>query len=212
MEFLPSPPAVLAKPDLTVLEAGALLHRVHDRGLPPNAFNPCRGGPTRFAPIRDSDGRCVPSLYAGRTLVSAIYETVFHDVPAAAARKTVPRYQIDRRSHGTLQLRRAVGLANLRAADLRKWNVTRADLVASPPTCYGRTAEWARAIHCQFPDVEGLIWTSNQCDPDDVLILFGDRVSEADLEIAAVRDGVSDASFLEDVRVAGERAGIRITV
>ena len=60
--------------------------------------------------------------------------------------------------------------------------------------------------------VEGLIWTSNQCDPDDVLVLFGDRVAEADLEIAAVRDGGSDASFLEDVRVAGERAGIRITV
>ena len=212
MESLPSPPAVLAKPNLTLLEAGALLHRVHDRRLAPNAFNPCLGGPTRFAPIRDGNGQCVPSLYAGRTLVSAICETVFHDVPAAAERKTVPRYQVDRRSHGTLQLRRAIRLANLRAADLRKWNVTRADLVASPPTCYDRTAEWARAIHGQFPDVEGLIWTSNQCDPDDVLVLFGDRVAEADLEIAAVRDGGSDASFLEDVRVAGERAGIRITV
>ena len=188
------------------------MHRVHDRGLPPNAFNPCLGGPTRFAPIRDSDGGCVPSLYAGGTLVSAICETIFHDVPAQAERKTVPRYQIDRRSHGTLQLRRAIRLANLRAADLKKWNVTRADLVASPPTCYRRTAEWARAIHGQFPDVEGLIWTSNQCDPDDVLILFGDRVGEADLGIVAVRDGGSDASFLEDVRAAGERAGIRITV
>ena len=212
MESLPRPPAVLAKPNLTLLEAGAQLHRVHDRGLAPNAFNPCQGGPTRFAPIRDGNGRCVPSLYAGRTLVSAIYETVFHDVPAAVEHKTVPRYQIHRRSHGTLQLRRAIRLANLRAADLRKWNVTRADLIASPPTCYGLTVEWARAIHGRFPDVEGLIWTSNQCDPDDVLVLFGDRVAEADLEIAAVRDGGSDASFLEDVRVAGERAGIRITV
>ena len=115
MESLPSPSAVLAKPNLTVLEAGALLHRVHDRELAPNAFNPCLGGPTRFAPIRDSDGRCVPSLYAGGTLVSAIYETVFHDVPAEAERKTVPRYQIDRRSYGTLQLRRAIRLANQRA-------------------------------------------------------------------------------------------------
>ncbi len=212
MESIPTPPAVLATPNLTVLEAGALLHRVHDRRLAPNAFNPCHGGPTRFAPIRDSDGRCVPSLYAGRTLVSAIFETVFHDVPAEAEFNTVPRYQIDRRSHGTLQLRRAIRLANLRAADLKKWNVTRAALIASPPSCYSRTAEWARAIHDQFPDVEGLIWTSNQCDPDDVLLLFGDRVAEPDLGIVAVRDGGSDASFLEDVRIAGERAGIRITV
>ena len=173
---------------------------------------PAGAAPHALPPSGTADGRCVPSLYAGRTLVSAICETVFHDVPAEAERKTVPRYQIDRRSHATLQLRRAIRLANLRAADLRKWNVTRADLVASPPTCYGRTAEWARAIHGQFPDVEGMIWTSNQCDPDDVLLLFGDRVAEADLEIAAVRDGASDASFLEDVRVAGERAGIRITV
>ena len=106
------------------------------------------------------------------------------------------------------------GLSGLyrRAADLRKWNVTRADLTASPPSCYSRTAEWARAIHDQFPEVEGLIWTSNQCDPDDVLLLFGDRVAEADLGIAAFGTVVPIRRFWKMCASRVNEPGIRITV
>ena len=55
------PPATLAEPNVVTLDAGALVHRVHDRNYGANAFNPCKGSPTRFAPVYDAAGDCVPS-------------------------------------------------------------------------------------------------------------------------------------------------------
>jgi len=37
--------------------------------------------PTRFAPINDEDGQCVPSLYAAGTLEAAVYETISYHPP-----------------------------------------------------------------------------------------------------------------------------------
>ena len=174
-------------------------------------FNPCRVGPTRFAPIRDGAGRCIPSLYAGSTVDSAIHETVFHDVPPSAKRKTVPKSAIDRCSHSTLLVRRPLQLASLRAPDLMRLGVDRETLIGSLPTQYGRTALWAKAIHDRSDDVDGMIWTSNLCDPDAALLLFGDRIVPADLLVAGIRAG-SDGSFLDDVRRAGQRSDIWITL
>ena len=117
-----------------------------------------------------------------------------------------------RRMHSTLRLRRAITLANLRAPDLRKWSLTPDGLLGSLPTTYRRTALWAKAIHDQFAGVEGLMWTSSRCDPDNVLLLFGDRVEPADIEVVSTRDGRTDGSFWKDVRAAGQRGGIRITL
>ena len=208
---VPRPPDLFEAPNVFELEPEELLHRVHDRAFAGDDFNPCGGGPTRFAPIRDAAGRCIPSLYAGGTVESAIYETVFHDVPLNAGRKTVPRGMVEGRKHSTLLVRRALRLASLRGPDLKQWGVRRETLIGSLPTQYGRTALWAKAIHDRFGDVDGLVWTSNLCDPDAALLLFGDRVVAADLLVAGVREG-SDGSFLEDVRRAGRRGGICITL
>ena len=80
------------------------------------------------------------------------------------------------------------------------------------PTLYLDTARWAEAIHHQCPEVEGLLWTSNKCDPDTAYLFFGDRVAATDFDIVAVRDGAADLPFLADVRKAGRRSGITITV
>ena len=137
------------------------------------------------------------------------YETLFHDIPLRARRKTIPRTKVEDRKHTTLQLRRDLRLASLRAPALLKWKVASA-LVWGPPKQYGATARWAKVIHDQFQEVQGLIWTSRRCDPHSAMLLFGDRTAEADLEVVGVRDG-RDASFLRDVREAGEQAGIVIT-
>ncbi len=208
---VPCPPDHLNAPNVVELEPGQLLHRVHDRAFTGDDFNPCRGGPTRFAPIRDTAGRCIPSLYAGLTVESAIYEMLFHDVPLSANRKTVPRGTVENCKHSTLLVRRALRLASLRAPNLMQWGVRRDTLIGSLPTQYGRTALWTKAIHDRFGDVDGLIWTSNRCDPDAALLLFGDRVVAADLLVAGVRAG-SDGSFLDDVRTAGRRSDIWITL
>ncbi len=206
------PPAELAVPNLKILESGTALHRIHERNRPSNAFNPCRGRPTRFAPIVDADGCCVPSLYASSTFDSVAYETLFRGIPVQKKRKTAPRSAVISRSHARLETLRSLTLASLRAPDLPKWNISRKSLIASSPKLYKETAAWAKAIHDQFPHIEGLVWTSNPCDPDDAYLLFGDRVSATDLRIVSARDGRADPSLLADVRLAGQRAGITIVI
>ncbi len=66
------------------------------------------------------------------------------------------------------------------------------------------------AIYDQH-DVDGLIWTSRQCDPDAAVLLFGDRMAAGDIQVVSVR-ARTDGSFVEDVRQAGKRSGIVITL
>jgi hypothetical protein len=206
------PPARLAAPAIITLAAGTLLERVHDRNHAANSFNPCQGAPTRFAPVYDTKGDCVPSLYAAGTLEAAIYETIFHDVPVTARRKTVPRTLVQSRTHGRLQVLRNLRLVSLRGPDLRRWRISRNSLITTSPKLYRGTARWAEAIHHRFPDAEGLLWTSNQCDPDTAYLFFGDRVAPRDFDILEARDGMADESFLSDVRLSGRRSGITIAV
>lgn len=212
VDAVPAPPRKLPEPNVVEYPAGLVLHRAHLREYAGNSFNPCQGPPTRFAPIKDRYGNCVPSLYAGSSVAAAIYETVFHDIPAGASRKTVPLGQVTARLHSALVLGRVLRLVNLREPDLNRWGLRREELVGSPPTHYSATAAWAQAVHHGFGGVHGLVWTSNQCDPDDAFLLFGDRVADTDLDVAAVRDGATDASLLTEVRQAGRRAGIRISL
>ena len=150
------PSARLARPNVLTLASGNTLERVHDRNFRADGFNPCQGAPTRFAPMHDARGNCVPSLYAADTLEAAIFETIFHDVPVTARRKTVPRTLVESRAHGRIELQRDLRLVSLRAPDLRRWRLSRNSLIASPPRFYEDTVRWAEAIHRQFPDVEGL--------------------------------------------------------
>lgn len=210
---LRTPSAKLAPPAIVTLRAGALLHRVHDRNFAGDSFNPCKGAPTRFAPIEAANENCIPSLYAADTLEAAVFETIFHDIPAAGSqRKTVPRTLVQSRAHAQLEVLRDLDLASLRGPDLRRWRISRNSLIASSPNLYPATASWARAIHHQFSQVQGLIWTSNQCDPDTAYLFFGDRVASKDFQIIHARDGLVDPGFLADVRRAGRRSGISIAI
>ena len=177
----------------------------------PTASIPARGLP-RFAPVHDVEGNCVPSLYAADTLEAVICETIFHDIPVTAGRKTVPRRLIQSRTHGRLQVRRDLQLVSLRGPDLRRCRISRNSLIIPSPSLYRDTARWVEAIHHQFPDVDGLLWTSSQCDPDTAYLLYGDRVAAGDLRIVQARDGLLDVTFLSDVRQAGQRSGISIAV
>jgi hypothetical protein len=209
---VPAPPADLPQPNRALLPAGRVLHRVHRSDFTGASFNPCQGRPTRFAPIRSADGACVPSLYAGSSLDAAIFETVFHDIPARARLKTVPKQDVLARGHSVLVAERDLALVELRAPDLKKWGLEHGELVSAPAAHYALTARWAEAIHRRFDDVDGLVWTSNQCDPASAFLLFGDRVDDAAFTVVSTRNGAEDDSLLADVRQAGLRAGIVITL
>lgn len=207
-----SPATSLKPPNPFILKQGTVIERLHNRKYLGNLFNPGLGSPTRFTPIDDARGMSVPTLYAADTLEAAIYETIFHDIPENINEKRVPKRLVTARAHSKLEVTRNLKLASLREADLRKWQITRNDLITTSPKFYISTVKWAEAIHHQFADIEGLIWTSYQCDPDSAYFFFGDRVLPGDLKIIAIRDGLIDPTFLSDVRRAGMRSGIKITL
>ena len=206
------PPSPLTAPTYKTVPKGRTLHRVHQTAYRAAEFNPGLGGKTRFAPFDDPSGHPVPSLYAGSTLQAAIHETIFHDIPANAKLKTVPKQNVLLRTHSKIKTDRKLKLVELRNVTLGKWGISRRDLIASSPKLYAETVLWAAAIHNDFPTAEGLIWTSNQCDPDDAYLFFGDRVGEADFSLVASRDGATDKSLQRDVRKEGRRRGIILTV
>lgn len=209
---VPAPPSRLKNPNYFNLKAENHIHRVHLSTYSGNSFNPCSGGKTRFAPISNIKGECVPSLYAGSEIECAVYETIFHDVPVKALMKSVRKKDVVIRSHTELKVQRPLNLVALFNPDLKAWRITRDALIASTPEYYTDTAKWAEAVHKNFPEADGLVWTSNHCDPQLAYLFFGDRVAEKDFHIKSVRDGKVDSSFLADVRHAGQRAGITITL
>ena len=137
---------------------------------------------------------------------------MFHDVSPKAPFKTVPLADVVTRSHSEVILRRDLVVIELRAPDLKKLGLAHGELVSAPASEYAATALWAKAFHGQFSDIDGLVWTSNQCDPESAYLMFGDRVLETDLHIQATRDAAVDPSLVVDIRKAGERAGIVITL
>lgn len=195
-----------------VLKKGVVLERVHNRNFAANCFNPCQGNPTRFAPIEDVNGQCAPSLYAGETFEATVFETIFHDVPIKAERKRIPKIKVEDSAHGRLEVVRDLKLVSLREPDLKRWNIKRRQLITSKPIHYAISARWAEAIHRQFPNVEGLEWTSNQCDPATAYLFFGDRVQPKDFNVIYARCGKTDPSFLYEVRKIGKRSNIGIVM
>ena len=206
------PPVPFPAPDYTRIPQGTVLHRVHQTTYRAAGFNPGLGRPTRFAPFNDSAGRIVPSLYVSSTLRAAIHETIFHDIPANAATKTVRVKEIRLRTHSEIELVRDLRLVELRNPILGRWGVSRNELISSSPATYGRTVLWAKAVHRDFRAADGLVWTSNQCDPDAACLFFAGRVKETDFTVRGSRDGVTDKSFLVDVREEGHSRGIVLTV
>ena len=206
------PPSPITNPQFTVLAPGTALHRVHRTAFRPAEFNPGIGGPTRFAPFSNSAGAPVPSLYASATLRAAIHETILHDVPASTVIKTVRLNEVHERTHSVLRTNRGLRLVELRNVTLGKWGISRRDLITSGPAIYGETVLWAAAIHRDVHDADGLVWTSNQCDPDNACLFFGDRVDEGDFTTVRSRDGAADKSFLQDVRDEARLRGIALTI
>ena len=171
---LPPPPKRL---DATLMTWGGGLefHRVHDIAFGGSAFNTSIRGNARFSPITDDAGVLIPTLYAGTTPDCALMETIFHDVPFKAGFKPFSKLKMDGKVHSVL----------LPAGDLRLIDTTKAH--------YPATRRWAQALYTQFPDAQGMRWTSRQDDQAHAVILFGTRVSPSHLGWA----GTSDSLLLD---------------
>ena len=202
----------ITNPHFAYLPLDTLLHRVHRTAYRATEFNPGNGGRTRFAPFYDVARTPVPTCYAGATLAAAIHETLFHDTPANARIVTVRLNEVYIRTHSELRTKRDLQIVELRDVTPGKWGILRRELVVSTPALYEQTVLWAVAIHGDIPDADGLVWTSNQCDPDDAYVFFGDRVYESDFTVVRSRNGDTDKSFLTDIWGENRLRRIALTI
>jgi RES domain len=205
-----APPSPIPPVNLITIAAGTPLHRTHSHSLRAAQFNPCLGQATRFAPFSDDRGACVPSLYAASSREAAAFESIFHDIEPRARFKTVPLHMVEARQVSVISPRRDLALVKLFAPDLKAWKITRGRLIDTPKSTYAETALWAKAIHLAHRRVDGLVWTSRQCDPHLCVLLYGDRVNEEDFEVPESRHVGSDPALLLELRAYGARAGITI--
>jgi RES domain len=208
--MIPAPPSPFPEINRETVRVGAELHRVHAAGTDSNGFNPCTGRPSRFAPLVQPDGTCIPTAYAASTFECAVHETVFHEIQHDAPRKSIGFHVIAELDYAILRTRRSLLLAALFEPDLNKWGVTRRNLIDTFAADYGTTARWAFALHNADPAIEGLVWTSRRCDPDRAYVLFGDRVRPEDLDVVRRERIAHSTSLLLQVREFGSRAGIFI--
>jgi hypothetical protein len=205
---LPVPPNPFPPINDVILTAGTPLHRTHSRSLRPAQFNPGFGAPTRFAPFEAVPGVTVPTLYGGTTREAAVYESIFHDIESSAPFKTVSLHKVTERSVSCIAPLRDLRLASLFAPDLKRWSLARTDLIETPKSTYSQTVAWAQAIHRADRMIEGLMWTSRQCDPERCVVLFGDRVAETDFDVVERLEVNANAALLLDIRTYGARGGI----
>jgi hypothetical protein len=204
------PPSPFPTINAQTVTKGTVLHRTHGSSFRPAQFNPCIGQPTRFAPFTDAAGACVPTLYTATSREAAAFESIFHDIEPTARFKTVRLDVVESRSVSRIAPKRDLLVAGLFAPDLKAWGLSRGELIETPKSTYDLTVLWAQAIHHARPHIDGLIWTSRQCDPDQCVILFEDRVGEGDFEVQDCVEVRADASLLLELRGFGQRAGITI--
>ena len=208
--MVPKLPPTLGPVTPWPLRKGRKLYRIYDERFAPDSFNPCLGRPTRFAPI-SSKGTCIPSMYGASTFECAVFETIFHDVPAKAKVKVVPMSDITGRAYAELKLTRSLRLGTLFTPELKSLGLTRAQLIDVTAKWYPNTARWAEAIHEQYHDLDGLVWTSRQCDPNVAYLFYGDRVHPSDLAVVPTPISIGhSATLLKSIRAFGLRAGITI--
>src|SRR4051794_23028310 len=192
--------------------AGTRLIRLHAPMFQGHEPNPCKGGLTRFAPLFQPGGACLPTLYAAASFECAVFESVFHDVPYTAAEKFVTLGRVTSRAISWLELGADLTLASLHEPDLNKIGLTRADLVDTPSSAYPDTARWAEAFHRAGPELAGLVWTSRRCDPGSGYVCFGGRMPSGPLKVTSRTEIATSARHFAQIRAFGNRAGITLTI
>ena len=210
--IVPAPPGDLVNlVNMTTWPKGKVIHRIHPHIYRSNQFNPDPHGNARFSPIKASDGSNIPTLYGGTTFDCAAMETVFHDVPFVAGLKTVDKQKLA--GHVTSQVtpKRDIKLVDLSVTALKKLGIQRARLIDTEKDEYPNTRRWAEAIHTACPHAEGLCWVSRQDDRALAIVLFGDRVTAADLAAgSAPQDLLSVDAVYADLVILADRIGVNL--
>jgi len=162
--------------------AGREIHRVHDSAFRSTQFNSGGKGNARFSPIATAAGKVIPTLYGGSTFDCAAMETVFHDIPFAPGFKAFDKDKLTGKCVSVISPSRDLRLVNLSNLALRKLGIARVHLIESDAADYPLTRPWAAALYEQVSQADGLYWVSRQNDEARAVVVFGDRVKEAEFD------------------------------
>lgn len=165
-------------PVLRTLDAGVILHRVHDGGFDAAAFNPTAAdNPFRGGRFDSSDGSYT-YLYAGDDVATALAEAFLREVPAdeIATRRRLPSVALVGRVMSRLRVEKPISLVSLSGADAYAvgqdgW------LTTADAKHYPHTRAWAAAIREWAPDAGGFVWRSRVDNNRYAYVFFGDRVA-----------------------------------
>ena len=141
-------------------------------------------------------------------------ETVFHDVPFVAGPKMWSKAtHVAGKVWSQLTLSRDLALIDLSAVPLRKLGISRKDLIECDSSQYAETRDWAQALHDQYPDAEGLTWTSRQADPARAIVLFEDHLKSTVLIPSGLPTQLllSDGSARLEILMLAQRLGVLLT-
>jgi hypothetical protein len=208
----PAPPSPFPAFNTTPLKSGLRLYRFHDPAFEGAAYNPCLGGPTRFAPLASPTGECLPTLYAAATLEAAAWESIFHDAPYVRGPKSVRLNKVKSRALSVIELVQDLTVAPLHGPDLLRLGLRKTDLIETAPMAYRDTARWAEAFHRAHPKVAGLRWTSIRGDPGVAFVFFEDRAPSTVWKVVERIDIATAPGLLEDIRQIARRADITLTL
>ncbi|MDN5753222.1 MAG: RES family NAD+ phosphorylase [Nitrosospira sp.] len=185
------------------------IHRIHENAYRANEFNASGRGDARFSPLADAKGKVIPTLYGGNTFICAAMETVFHDLPD----QNVDDYILDFNDLDSLAVSRIHPVRELRLLSLVSrylipLKLKKTQVIETPVTDYPATTALALDWHTRYPDIDGLYWTSRQDDAAQACMLFGDRISEADLKIELNSDPLQGPVHVKNLVDLARELGI----
>lgn len=178
MSQLVPPPPDPFEPVLETWPAGLPLWRVHPLRRGAAEFNPGMGEPTRFAFFGSP---VVPVLYAGANPEAAVAETLLHDLGGTGG--FLPHEIYRGRVLSEVRPIRDLTLVQLHGGGLIKLGLEAQQLTATTAAHYPETVAWAQAAHRGVATADGLVWMSRRWNSARCVMLFGDRVAGADLEV-----------------------------
>jgi hypothetical protein len=183
--------------------------RVHSAAYRPAQFHPGGSGDARFSPIHTAAGVAIPTLYAASTLVGALMESVFHDVPTPPgdAALDLGRVRDEQLVVSRIRPKRVVRLVDLSTKGLKRLGLTRAELIDTPVSRYPETRARAVRFH-GASKAQGLTWISRQDDEARALVLFGDRIEESDFGIELDRESLLGPGSVDAMTALARRIGI----
>lgn len=162
---------------------GGTLHHCHPRRFGAVEFNGTGRPRYRFSPIHDRSGHVVPTWYAASSPRGAVAESLLHDIPIGRAGAYLTAGQFQGRLVSTIQPARNLRLVRLDHDGLRALDLSPDEVTENEADQYRRTAQVAQQLY-DTTDVDGLAWVSRRRNIDCAVMLFGDRVTVADLHVS----------------------------